>query len=105
MTVALVTQAKDSPARTAGYPLSAFPLPAYPSEMARAGITGEVTARVVVGKDGRVRNVVLTNSSQREFEAGVVAAIKLWRFCELPEARNADLKGLIVDCVLQFSLE
>jgi hypothetical protein len=40
VTLESLTQAENSPARGAGYPYSLL-LPAYPPEMARAGVTAE----------------------------------------------------------------
>ncbi|MEO6569582.1 MAG: energy transducer TonB [Opitutaceae bacterium] len=105
VTLVSVTQAANSPARGAGYPISTFPLPVYPRDFARAGITGDVTVRVTVGKDGRVAGAKITKSNLQEFESPVLAAIMSWRFFEMREAPHADRKGLIVDCVFQFSLE
>jgi TonB family protein len=104
VTLASVTQVKDSPARTIGYPFPAF-LPTYPCEMVRAGILGEVTVRVTAGKDGLVKDAVVTNSSQREFEPAVLAAIKSWQFGEVLEVSCTEYKGQILDCVFQFSIE
>jgi TonB family protein len=98
-----VTQAKDSPARGAGYPIFQFPLPVYPSDMARAGVTGEARVRLTIDTDGRVKEASIVKSSLREFEGPVLDATRLWRFKEMPEFPLSDPKGLIVDCVFTFS--
>lgn len=44
----------------------------YPFEMRRAGLVGSVVARLAIDKEGRVGDVVIIRSTQREFEPAVV---------------------------------
>jgi len=54
--------------------------PAYPFEMRRAGINGEVTVQFVVDSNGNVVDPFVVKSSQREFEAAAIAAVAKWKF-------------------------
>lgn len=54
--------------------------PAYPFEMRRAGINGEVTVQFVVDSNGNVLDPFVVKSSQREFEAAAIAAVSKWKF-------------------------
>ncbi|HYC72555.1 MAG TPA: energy transducer TonB [Opitutaceae bacterium] len=63
--------------------------PAYPFEMRRAGMAGEVDMMFTVLKDGSVADVKITRSSHREFEEPVRAAVRGWRFRALPDNAGA----------------
>lgn len=54
--------------------------PAYPFEMRRAGINGEVTIQFIVDTNGDVRDPFVVKSSQREFEAAALQAVSKWKF-------------------------
>ncbi len=54
--------------------------PAYPFEMRRAGINGEVTVQFIVDTNGDVRDPFVVKSSQREFEAAAIQAVAKWKF-------------------------
>ncbi len=54
--------------------------PAYPFEMKRAGIPGEVTLQFIVDTEGNVRDVIVIKSSHREFEAPAIQAVQKWKF-------------------------
>jgi TonB family protein len=103
VTLESATETKDSPAH--GYAVSPFPMPAYPFELIRAGIWGEVTVRLLIGKDGAVREATIVKSTQKEFEVPVLFAVKSWRFRETAELPPVEAKGMIVDCSFKFSLE
>lgn len=55
------------------------PQPAYPEFARDAGITGTVTLHVLVGKDGRVKNVKVIKSV-RGLDEAAVTAVKQWVF-------------------------
>jgi protein TonB len=61
--------------------------PAYPAEMHRQGLAGEVLVDFIVDTDGRVRNARSIKSSRREFEESAVAAVGKWRF--IPGRKNS----------------
>ena len=55
------------------------PPPAYPEFARDAGITGKVTLHVLVGKDGRVKNVKVIKGVTG-LDAAAVDAVKKWVF-------------------------
>jgi protein TonB len=54
--------------------------PAYPFEMRRAGITGEVIVGFIVNINGDVQDAYAIRSTQREFDANAVQAVMKWKF-------------------------
>jgi protein TonB len=54
--------------------------PTYPSELRRAGISGEVTVDFIVDANGNVRNAYAVHSSQLEFEQAACTAVAHWKF-------------------------
>lgn len=56
------------------------PAPAYPFEMRRAGISGEVTIGFIVTSSGDVVEAYIIKSSQREFEVPALQAVQKWKF-------------------------
>ena len=55
--------------------------PAYPPGLARLGIEGVATVRVLVGTDGRVKAVESVRSNEEEFMAATRdQALRRWRF-------------------------
>src|SRR5437867_1246322 len=56
------------------------PRPAYPLHAALEGTTGEVGLRVVVDKEGRVREAMVVKSSgKKELDYAARAAVLKWR--------------------------
>lgn len=56
------------------------PKPAYPLNAALEGATGEVTLRVIVNTEGRVREAMVTKSSgKKELDYAARAAVLKWR--------------------------
>jgi TonB family protein len=60
--------------------LISIPLPAYPTEFARVGISGEVDVRFSVRPDGSVTGVNVLKSTVREFEKDTKEAVSRWKF-------------------------
>jgi protein TonB len=55
--------------------------PEYPASLARAEIEGVVTVRVLIGADGRVKQVDLVSATDPAFfEATRKQALRYWRF-------------------------
>jgi protein TonB len=72
--------------------------PAYPFDMRRAGIAGEVVIEFICDSEGNVVNPVVVRSSQREFEAPALQAILKWKFrpgMQGGRARNTRMQQLI----------
>lgn len=63
---------------TCPYPIRIL-APVYPTDMARAGIVGEVKLTFTVSEAGEVSDVV-TKASHAEFAGPAEEAIKLWKF-------------------------
>ncbi len=71
----------------------------YTAEARRQAIEGEVVLEVVVGRDGRVRNVRVTRGLGAGLDQKAVEAVREWRFTP---ARRA---GSAVDVVVTVSVE
>lgn len=54
--------------------------PAYPYEMSRAGITGNVTVEFIINTNGEVTQCQIMRSTHREFEVPAQQAVLKWRF-------------------------
>ncbi|MEO6003239.1 MAG: TonB family protein [Opitutus sp.] len=54
--------------------------PAYPAELYKLGIEGEVVVSFVVGSDGLVHDAVAARSTRPEFEASALEAVSQWKF-------------------------
>lgn len=96
-----VTATEDSPAL--GYPFPGL-MPFYPFDMQRAGLSGQVLVRVVVGVNGAVERAWVIDSSHREFERTVLDAITRWRFGEVRVYGSTLRRGLIMDCRFVFAI-
>jgi periplasmic protein TonB len=56
------------------------PLPVYPSELRRAGVTGEVVVGFVVNARGEVCKQHVISSTRSEFEPPALQAVSHWQF-------------------------
>ncbi len=75
-TMDLTAEMVDEPPRV----LVRFPLH-YPPDAEQRGIEGAVTVRMLVGRDGEVRQVtVLESTPAGVFDAAAVEALQRWRF-------------------------
>lgn len=79
--------------------------PAYPFEMRRAGINGEVTVQFVVDPNGDVRDAFVVKSSQREFEAAAIAAVSKWKFRPGRKGGRAVATRMVVPMVFSLNNE
>jgi TonB family protein len=93
----------DSPG--VGYVVSPFPMSYFPLVFVKAGISGEVLVRIVVGPDGKLRSSRVLSSSQREFEAPTLAAIERWCFLEAPTFGVKEKVGMTLDCRVKFDFD
>lgn len=76
--------------------------PAYPFEMQRAGISGEVLLEYIIDANGDVRNPFVVRSSQREFEASALQAILKCKF--RPGKKGGRAVNTRVQQVMSFAL-
>ena len=79
------------------------PQPAYPYEMSRAGISGDVVVEFIINENGDVIDTRIVRSSHREFEVPAVQAVQKWKF-------KAGRKGgkavkVRVSQLIEFNLE
>lgn len=79
------------------------PGPAYPYEMSRAGISGDVVVEFIINEHGDVIDARVIRSSHREFEASAMQAVLKWKF----KAGRKDGKAVKVRAsqLLEFNLE
>ena len=77
--------------------------PEYPPSMIRAEIEGAVSVRVLVGIDGRVKDVQVTSSADEAFsEATKRQALRKWRF--LPATRDGEPFEAWRDMTVRFTM-
>lgn len=76
--------------------------PAYPYEMSRAGITGEVVVEFIINTNGDVVQAQVTRSSHREFEVPAVQAVLKWKF--KPGRKGGRVVNVRASQLLEFNL-
>ncbi len=93
----------ESPAQA--YPSATMPMPLFPFQLVRAGIAGEVEVKLAIDRDGFVKEATIVRSSQQDFEAPTLIAVKQWRFIEaiLPGAKEK--LGALVKCRIKFAFD
>jgi protein TonB len=92
---------RDDPLPTA--PMSQV-YPRYPDEMRIRGVEDMLVVRYIIGKDGRVRDVVVLSKPERqEFEKSTVSAIRKWRF--RPYKKDGVAQEVIHELTIYFKLE
>jgi protein TonB len=73
--------------------------PTYPSKAKAKNITGRVTFKLLVDKDGMVKTIEIIDAEpQGVFEEATVNAVRQWRF------QPAKVKGKPVPCWCQSSI-
>lgn len=76
--------------------------PAYPSELRRAGITGDVRISYVVGADGLVYDAKVVSFSHEAFAAPALEAVRQWKFD--PGAKGGRLVNTRLSQQIVFAL-
>jgi len=76
--------------------------PAYPFDMRRQGISGQVLIGFIIDSNGDVRDPYIIKSSQREFEGPALQAIVRWKF--KPGRKGGRAVATRVSQPLSFSL-
>ncbi|QJD67429.1 energy transducer TonB [Xanthomonas campestris pv. badrii] len=87
-------------------PLPGNALPAYPAELARAGLEGSRTARLQLDVQGHVREVSIVQrdgSSDPRLDAAVVRSLQQWRF--EPATRDGHAVASTVQVPVEFSAQ
>jgi TonB family protein len=78
--------------------------PAYPFEMRRAGLSGEVSFEITVQDDGKVTDGMVTEASQPAFRQSVEEALATWRFQKRREEMNESRRPLLLKGKIRFSI-
>lgn len=77
--------------------------PAYPSSARRLGVQGTTLLNVLVADDGRVANVVITQSAGHpDLDQAAADAVRRWRF--EPARRGTDKVAMWVQLPVEFRL-
>lgn len=79
------------------------PPPEYPSQLKRDGVSGMVVVNVVIEADGSVADVEVRKSTNSEFDAPALEAVKNWRF--KPAKKDGNAIRSKVALPLKFSAE
>ena len=77
--------------------------PEYPSQLKRDGVSGMVVVNVVIEADGSVADVEIRKSTNSEFDAPALEAVKNWRF--KPAKKDGNAIRSKVALPLKFSAE
>jgi protein TonB len=79
------------------------PPPEYPEAMKRQGVSGVVAVSIVIDEKGLVISSSVAKSSQAEFEAPALEAIKKWKF--KPAQKDGAPVKMKVTIPIRFNLE
>jgi periplasmic protein TonB len=79
------------------------PPPQYPQSLKREGVAGIVTVAIIVDEKGAVTSAVINKSSNPEFEAPSLEAVKKWKFKPATKDNQAIASKVIVP--LHFTVE
>ncbi len=68
-------------------------VPKYPRKARAAGIPGDVTVTMTIGRDGRVVDVTILDATPLEvFDSATLRCLKTWRFEPAPGAAPAAVR-------------
>ena len=79
------------------------PPPDYPEGMKRQGVSGVVAVSIVIDEKGAVVSATVAKSSQTEFEAPAMDAVKKWKF--KPAQKDGAPVKMKVTVPIRFNLE
>lgn len=77
--------------------------PQYPYEMSRAGMGGRVQVALVIGANGRTKDIRILRSTAREFEGPTIQAVSKWIF--QPGLKGGKPADFPISQVLEFNLD
>jgi hypothetical protein len=80
-------------------------LPEYPYEMARAGVTGDITVRLEFKSNSKRPMIHVLRASQRELEGPTIWALSKWELTTNLPQRESITKAKEFECHLVFSYE
>jgi len=79
------------------------PPPDFPYDLKRQGISGVVAVATVIDETGAVTSCSVTKSSNAEFEAAAMAAVKRWKF--KPAQKDGVPVKMKVTIPIRFNVE
>lgn len=79
------------------------PPPKYPEQLKREGVSGMVVVNVIIETDGTVAEVEVRKSTNSDFEAPALEAVKNWRF--RPAKKDGQAIRTKVALPLKFSAD
>ena len=79
------------------------PQPAFPYEMSRAGISGDVVVEFIISSNGDVLDTRIVRSSHREFEIPAMQAVQKWKF--KPGRKGGRPVNVRASQLIEFNLE
>jgi TonB family protein len=82
-----------------------LPLPAYPFEMMRVGLSGEASLKFLVHKDGSVSKVTIASSRVKEFGHSAKAAVDCWKFLPSNESSSSGASDCWMKCRIVFEIK
>lgn len=77
--------------------------PAYPYEMSRAGINGNVVVEFIISSNGDVTQAQIIRSSNREFEVPAMQAVLKWKF--KPGRKGGRAVNVRASQLIEFNLD
>ena len=79
------------------------PPPEYPFSLKNQGVSGVVAVTIVIDETGVVTSVAVAKSSNADFEAPAIAAVKKWKF--KPAQKDGSPVKVKVTIPIRFNLE
>lgn len=77
--------------------------PAYPGDVRRAAISGEVSFKITVQENGDVTDVIV-KGSQKEFRRAAEEALASWKFLPRREGVSESPRPLVLAGKIRFSI-
>jgi TonB family protein len=102
--VAIRDLASDEKEKRRAVPIS-LPLPAYPFEMMRANLSGEVAIKFLVREDGTAGEAHVISTSFPEFAEPVKEVVPRWKFQPVNSAGAPTVSKVWMTCRVIFKME
>lgn len=89
---------RDDSAGAFAYPIAQYtPDPVYPAAARRAGVSGSVVLRIMIGRDGCAHNIRVVRRIGHGLDRAAIDAVRAWRF------RRPNTSGVVAQIRLSFS--
>jgi len=79
------------------------PPPDYPNDLRRQGVSGVVAVTITIDETGSVTSSTVSKSSNPDFEAPALAAVKKWKF--KPAQKDGAPVKMKVTIPIRFNIE